>query len=188
MRLAPLVALVALLVFADQATAKEMENAVVCGGSGCVTIQHGRQLQWLGQVGNQTRPPTAAPFYTVAVDVVEPSGTRQTLRSVYVPSERKVGAKPDGGTTVVWFDVLPQYASALKTIARDTQAYPASRFPTSPTSLAPRAAPASDARSWWPVATAAALAAVALAGLGFLARARLRARWHGQPRRVAPDA
>jgi hypothetical protein len=140
MRLITLVTLLSALVLAGQAAAKDIKGATVCGDSGCEQVPDSSQSQWLAEVGDGAGPPgAAAPFYTVRVVVAESDGTRLTLRSLYVPSERKVGAKPDGSDRVAWFKALPQYVNVLQAIAAQAKPFPASRFPTAPTSLSPKA-------------------------------------------------
>jgi hypothetical protein len=165
-RLTAFLVLISSLVFAGYASAKDIQNAVVCGASGCQETEHGSQLQWLAEVGDSSGPPGAAAFYTVRVLVNEDNGQRETLRGLYVPSRNRVGAMPDGSQVVKWFEALPQYVKAVAAIAPDVKPYPPSRFPTSPTSLLARPAPADHG---WSFFLAVGLAgAVALAGTGAL--------------------
>jgi hypothetical protein len=175
MRLATIIAVLSALLLAGQASAKEIKSAAVCGASGCERQAGSPRLQWLAQVGDRAEPPGTAPFYTVSVVVAEPNGTRATLRSIYVPSKHRVGAKPDGSDTVTWFEALPQYAAALDRIAPQVKPFAASRFPSSPTSLAPRAVAEPAHRAWpWIVLTAAAgITLLAAAALGLARRGRL---------------
>lgn len=139
MRPVLVVTLLSALVVVGQASGKEIQSATVCGQSGCAQGKDGSQLEWLAQVGDGTGPPSPAPFYTVKVVVAEPDGKQLNLRSLYVPSQGKVGAKPDGSNRVEWFNVLPQYASALDRAAPRVRPYPTARFPRAPTSLTPKA-------------------------------------------------
>jgi hypothetical protein len=179
MRLATIIAVLSALVLTGQAAAKEIKSAAVCGASGCERQAGSPRLQWLAQVGDRAQPPGAAPFYTVSVLVAEPNGTRATLRSIYVPSKHRVGAKPDGSNSVTWFEALPQYASALDVIAPQVEPFSASRFPSSPTSLTPRAVPEPAHRAWPRIVliTAAGVALLAAAALGLARRGRLGRRY-----------
>lgn len=186
MRTAILLALVSGLFLTGQASAKEMKNATVCGASGCERQASGKQLEWLAQVGNQAEPPGGAPFYTVSVVVAEPAGTRETLHSIYVPSKHVIGTKPDGSRTVQWFEPLPQFAAVLKHIAPALKPFPSSRFPSSPTSIAPRPAPDPGSSAWPRIALIAVLGAAVLAAgaLALIRRAARRNYGHGS---LAPE-
>jgi len=72
-----------------QASAKGIENAKVCGASGCTTIkEEDRILPLIEGGGPRSTPPAPAPSYTVEFTTIGgPDGERHSWKVLYVPGE-----------------------------------------------------------------------------------------------------
>jgi hypothetical protein len=80
---------VATAALASSATAKEIKQVVVCGASGCETLQGGDQaarLEALILGDDETSAPSASAFYTIKIVTTEGNSWTE----LYVPSAHKV--------------------------------------------------------------------------------------------------
>jgi hypothetical protein len=163
-----IVALLAVLVLASSASAKEVRGATICGAQECRTVG--------AEVGHDVFPdsapaeaPQAAPFVRLSVDVRVEEGEDVTVEWVFVPSLGLIGG--EGG----WMRPIDEGALAtLQRLARGLQPWPASELPGAapPRAAAPASPPPAVDRSspMWIVAGVGA--GLALLGLVVFARER----------------
>lgn len=123
-----LLALVATLVLAAPAYAKQITKATIWGASGSTTIDDPAQLRLLPFSGAYvTDPPKVAPFYTI--DVAADAGQREHhVIMLYVPSAQRVaGVSELGG--LEWLAVESPRARMLDAAAADLEPYEAGAWP-----------------------------------------------------------
>jgi hypothetical protein len=164
------IALLAGLVLASSASAKEVTGATICGADDCRTVG--------AEVGHDVFPdsipaeaPAAAPFVRVSVDVRVEDGEEVTVESVFVPSLGLLGG--EGG----WMRPVDEGALAtLERLARGLEPWPASELPgaapqaASAPAPAPPPAPVDRSSPTWVVAGLGAV--LALLGLAAFAGGR----------------
>ncbi len=164
--LIPLLVVLAALVVAPAATAKEITAVKACGESGCVTTKDPAILQGLMNGGPPTVPPDAqAPAVRLTATITEPGGdVVGTVQSQWVPSRGLLVAE-DG----TWM-VLPASAErALNALA--VRPFPVPGAPQSAASPAP-APPDGGAPTWLLIVTGLALAGVLVAAALYAQRPR----------------
>src|ERR1044072_7623247 len=118
-RLIPLLFVLATLVVAPTAAAKEITSVKACGDSGCVTTKDPAILQGLMNGGPPTVPGDArAPVVRLTATITEPGGDAVgTVQSQWVPSLRLLVAE-DG----TWMELPAAAERALD--ALDVQPFP----------------------------------------------------------------
>jgi hypothetical protein len=159
--------LLAGLVLAAPASAKEVVGATICGAQECRTLSGAEAGHDVWPDSTPAQAPQAAPFVRVSVDVRGEEGEQVTVESVFVPSLGLVGG--DEG----W--MRPIDGAGLERLARGLEPFPASELPGAAAAPAPAPAspPPSDRSSpAWVVAVLGA--ALALLGLTAFARERRR--------------
>jgi hypothetical protein len=169
-RLATLIVVLATLVAAPAAAAKEITAVKACGTDGCVTTKDPAILQGLMNGGPPTVPPNAhAPAVRLTATVSERPGGKTMARfhSQWVPSLGLLVG--DDGT---WMELPASAARALN--ALDVQAFPAPKGAqpaASPAAVRPAtAADDGGAPAWVLVVAGLALAAVLVAAVLYVLR------------------
>ena len=154
-RLIPLLVVLAALVVAPAAAAKEITAVKACGDSGCVTTKDPAILQGLMNGGPPTVPPDAqAPAVRLTATITEPGGdVVGTVQSQWVPALGLLVAE-DG----TWMELPASAERALN--ALDVRPYPVPGAPQPAASPAP-ASPDGGGVPTWPLV----VAGLALAGL-----------------------
>jgi hypothetical protein len=158
-RLATLIVVVATLVLAPAAAAKEITTVKACGDNGCVTTKDPAILQGLMNGGPPTVPPNArAPALRLTATVSERPGGKAvaTFQSRWVPSLGLLVGE-DG----TWMRLPASAARALN--ALDVEPFPAATAP---------APPATDdgAPTWVLIVTGLAVAALLVGGTLYVLR------------------
>jgi hypothetical protein len=171
-RLATLIVVLAALVVAPAAAAKEITNVKACGDDGCVTTKDPAILQGLMNGGPPTVPPDAdAPAVRLTATITEPGGAVVgKVQSQWVPSLGLLVGE-DG----TWMELPASAARALN--ALDVQPFPATGAAQPASSPAPAspAAPADDgggAPTWLLILAGLALAGALVAAALFAQRPR----------------
>jgi hypothetical protein len=166
-RLAPIIALLAMLVAVPAAQAKEITKVRVCGTDGCVTTHDPAILSGLMNGGPPTIPqdPSAAVLRLTATVSERPGGKAiARFQSQWVPSLGLLVTE-DG----TWMKLPADAARALNVLALEP-------FPGAETAAPPRAhapaAPADDGGvpAWLVIAAALALVAALVAAVLFAQR------------------
>src|SRR5262245_44305608 len=121
--------LIALLVVAPAAAAKQVHSAVVCGSGGCVSVSRhdgGSELQALAEGGNIVGPPAyGAPYYRVTVEI---RGGDERFRFVnhWVPSLHLI--RGEQGT---WMEMPTEGRAVLAELTAELKPLAASTLPLS---------------------------------------------------------
>jgi len=172
-RLIPLLLVLAALVAAPAAAAKEITSVKACGDSGCVTTKDPAILQGLMNGGPPTVPPDAhAPAVRLTATITEPGGdVVGTVQSQWVPSLGLLVAE-DG----TWMKLPASAERALDALGVRPFAVPGATKPAA--SPAPATAPPAtddgDFPAWLLVVAGLALAGVLVAAALYAQRPRPR--------------
>jgi hypothetical protein len=172
-RLIPLLVVLAALVVAPAAAAKEITSVKACGDSGCVTTKDPAILQGLMNGGPPTVPPDAhAPAVRLTATITEPGGdVMGTVQSQWVPSLGLLVAE-DG----TWMKLPASAERALN--ALDVRPFPvpgATKPAASPAPAPATAPPATDDGgfpAWLLVVAGLTLAGVLVAAALYAQRPR----------------
>lgn len=130
LRLVPPLAVLAALVAAAPAGAKEISSLTLCGAHGACHRVHGaaaRQALMQGGV-LASAPDRRAPFYSLVAKVSEPGGGENfgfTVR--WVPSAGRIRATGEYSAPT-WSRLSPELTRALRKAARGLEPKPASRL------------------------------------------------------------
>jgi hypothetical protein len=163
-RLATLIFVVATLVLAPAAAAKEITTVKACGDNGCVTTKDPAILQGLMNGGPPTVPPNAhAPAVRLTATVAERPGGKTVARfhSRWVPSSGLLVGE-DG----TWMELPASAARALDALDRTP-------FPATGPAPAPAASDDGSAPAWVLVAAGLAIAALLVGGTLYVLRRRV---------------
>ena len=163
-RLATLIVVLATLVVAPAAAAKEITTVKACGDDGCVTTKDPAILQGLMNGGPPTVPPHAqAPVVRLTATVAERPGGKVMARfhSQWVPSLGLLVGE-DG----TWMELPASAARALN--ALDRTPFPATSSPAPAPVAADDGAPA-----WVLIVAGLAIAALLVGGVLYVLRRRV---------------
>jgi hypothetical protein len=158
-----LVALLAGLIAAPAASAKEFTKVRACGTDACVTTRDHLILRGLVNGGPPTVPPSVGgSVFRLTATVVEPSGVVVARpKSWWMPSERLLVTE-DG----VWMHLRRTPSRALDRVVAGLQPFPATRVGLKTSAPAHAPARRDDRGTSWLLPIA--LAAAALLGAGAL--------------------
>jgi hypothetical protein len=168
-RLATLIVVLATLVVAPAAAAKEITTVKACGDNGCVTTKDPAILQGLMNGGPPTVPPDAqAPAVRLTATVSERPGGKAIAKfqSQWVPSLGLLVAE-DG----TWMELPASAARALN--ALDVQPFPATggaQPASSPAPVAPAPADGGGAPTWVLIVAGLAIVALLVGGVLYVLR------------------
>jgi hypothetical protein len=115
------VSLLAGLLLASTASAKELAGATVCGTDGCRSARDA-QLRELEPEGDAEVAPTPAPFLRVTLRFRGEEDEIVTVRSLLIPSTGVFGG--EGG----WLRLRPDSLEALQRIGEGLEPWPASQL------------------------------------------------------------
>jgi len=159
--------LLAGLVLASTASAKEVVGATVCGAQECREVSGAEAGHGVMPDSTPAEAPGAAPFVRVSVDVRVEEGERVAVEWVYVPSLGLLGG--DEG----W--MRPIDGSTLERLARGLAPFPAAQLPGAAPEPAAQPAPPPPADRSSPTWIVAGLGAgLGLLGLTAVVRERRR--------------
>jgi hypothetical protein len=184
--------LAAALLVPSAAGAKELSAAKVCGADRCATFHGHATLEAIAEGGNPANAPQRrAAFYTVRLTVKVEGASDGHWSIAYLPSAGRIRAGAEGEYS--WMDVTPAGRRAFARVTRGLAPFPATRLPrvapepptdqggavtsSTPTPLAPTAAPDTGGGFPWGIA-ALIVAAGTAAGAALW---RLRRRWSDAP-------
>lgn len=165
-RLALLTVLLASLVVAAPATAKEVQSIKVCGVDGCATSKDAELMSGMIDIGPPTSAPKApAPFYRLTMAIGDGDEVFGRIQSSWVPSAGRMLAE-DGN----WLAVRPVVGRGLHRVTAGLAALPSAQlqgFPTADANVTPpRPAPPVTSSSGPPIVPVVAVAMLfALIGL-----------------------
>ena len=160
------------LAVAPAAMAKEIKKAQLCGTDGCTTADDGDRAI-LVNGGPPRKPPGAAPFYTLRVEIDTGGGHSDGFEMTAVPERHALRAS-DG----TWLEMPPDVAAVIEKLAAGHRPFPAADLIGAAPAPEPRPAAAADAGSpLWPEGVLIALG-LAVAGV-FLVRAARGSRRFG---------
>jgi hypothetical protein len=169
-RLATLIVVLATLVLAPAAAAKEITAVKACGDNGCVTTKDPAILQGLMNGGPPTVPPDAqAPAVRLTASVAERPGGKVMARfqSQWVPSLGLLVGE-DG----TWMELPASAARALN--ALDVEPFPATGAAPQPASSPAPVPPATHdgggAPAWVLIAAGLAIVALLVGGVLYVLR------------------
>ena len=114
--------LLASLLLASTASAKELAGATICGVDGCQTARAGGELDRIVPEGEAAGQPEPAPFLRVSLRFRGEEDETVTVGSVLVPSAGVLGG--EGG----WTRLMPEALAGLERLAGDMQPFPASQL------------------------------------------------------------
>jgi hypothetical protein len=141
---------VAAMLFAPVASAKEITKVTACGSDDCVTTRDPAIRQGLMNGGPPTVPPSADnPVIRLRATISERGqGTIGHFTSWWVP-ESRVLVSEDG----TWMSLSARAERSLQRIARDLAPFPASRMGITVTPSKPAATPSGEpgaaSTPWW---------------------------------------
>jgi hypothetical protein len=136
-RLALIAVLLASLVAAAPAVAKEVHSVTACGSDDCVEVAEGGLLVAMRDVGPPADPPSAAaPFYRLTTAIGDGRRVFERWHSMWVPSAGLLLGE-DG----TWTAVRPGVEAALKPVVAGLETFPAARLPGVPAATAEAAEP-----------------------------------------------
>jgi hypothetical protein len=165
-RLVLLTVLLASLVVASPAAAKEVQSVKACGVGDCETSKAAGLMRGMTDVGPPTSAPQApAPFYRLTMAIGDGNETFGHFKSWWVPAAGVLLGE-DG----TWMAARPEVRRGLDRLTRGLAALPSARlpgFPAPDTDVSPpRPAAAVTSDSGLPVVPlVAAVAVLALVGL-----------------------
>ena len=167
-RLVLLTVLLASLVVASPATAKEVQSVKACGVGDCETSKAAGLMRGMTDIGPPTSAPQGpAPFYRLTMAIGDGDKTFEHFKSWWVPAAGVLLGE-DG----TWMAARPEVRRGLDHLTRGLAALPAARlpgFPASDADVSPPPRPASAAvtsDSGLPVVpVVVAVALLALVGL-----------------------
>jgi hypothetical protein len=116
------VSLLAGLVLASTASAKELAGATICGADGCQTAGTDRELDRILPEGSAAGPPEPAPFLRVSLTFRGEEDETVTVGEVFVPSAGVMGS--EGG----WTLLAPESLAGLERLAEGLDPLPASQL------------------------------------------------------------
>jgi hypothetical protein len=192
-RLAPIAAVLGLLVAPLAAPAKEISKVSVCGTAGhCTTYDSSnfKNLMFLAQDAGPTDPPAAAARWyrvTFTVDERDEGGGRASWTVAYVPSADSLRVR-DEDRGFAWAALSPRTAAVFRRAVRALPAFPKARlrglrakppqaqvdevYPPSVQTAATRDPIDGNPQWGWIAGGATAAALVLAAGFGTLRRRR----------------
>ena len=109
------------LAVAPAAQAKEIKAAQFCGADGCSSVDDSGDRAVLVNGGPPRTPPTAAPFYTLRVEVDTGGGHSDRFAVNAVPERRALR-----GSDGTWLEMPPDMAAVIAKLATGHRAFPAS--------------------------------------------------------------
>jgi len=119
---------IAALVAAAPAAAKELKSVAVCGPNDCVTYTSPADMEALVEVDPSAAPPApAGPFYVLSVRIAEGDRTFG-WKTFYVPSAHRQAVFDEGAGATRWSDALPGARRLLDAAARNVQPFPTPRL------------------------------------------------------------
>jgi hypothetical protein len=177
MRLLPVLIIVASLVAAPAAFAKEVQAVQVCGATQCFTFDRGNsgnKLQLFADVGAPASAPRrAAGWYRLRTRIGGEGMKPVVFTNAYVPSLGLIRVNDEGGGGYAWYAVNDEIAPVLRSTAGRLAPRPAASLrvndiapgvpgptPTATASPAPRRESGTGG-GWWVLAVAGAAALVA---------------------------
>ena len=104
------------------AEAKELEDAQICGRSGCIEITDAQRLEQL-PVGAIAAPP-AGSFYVLSFTVWDGGSVPEHFAMYYVASERLLAANGATPGSLTWFPATEQAVAALETAIARIEPFP----------------------------------------------------------------
>lgn len=128
----PALALVALVLAAPAAPAKEISQALVCGASGCrdATDRFGHDEAAMQSGAIDPGPAKRAPFYRVRFRIGDGTGVSYGgWRLVYVPSLRLTSSYDAPAGQRVWSRMTPESVRIYRRAVRGIAPLPARRLP-----------------------------------------------------------
>ena len=178
-----LLLVLAALVLAAPAAAKNLTDAQVCGQAGCAVLPRDEQGDGLIQLrGSEGRAvvgaPAAAPYYRLIWEFTSPAGAKVRTATLYVPSADLIAAQGMALGSVEWFGASEAVLDKVRKASSGLDPFAAPSGWTFSLLATPQltpSAPAAESRDWTSWIFGAAAVLVLLAAAGLLAR-RLRIR------------
>jgi hypothetical protein len=144
------------LLAAPPAVAKEIKSAQVCGADACATTEDSGDREVLVNGGPPRTPPTAAPFYTLRVNIDTGGGNTDHFEMTAVPARHALR-----GSDGTWLEMPPDMATVVAKLAAGHRAFPASDLIGAAPAPRPHPAAAGTGSPLWPEGVLIALVLVA---------------------------